>query len=116
MSLPPVFSPKLPQTTDRFWCILYQTPRPNQISSPTQEESAMRLLKLTVFTSFVLCTLFFTFKDRSVQAQNPAPIIGERPVLEAHVNQAEIEDGTISFKRLLELGEFIFAARWNKLD
>jgi cytochrome c peroxidase len=49
-------------------------------------------------------------------AQRPSPIIGERPALEEHINQADIENGAIEFKRLLDIGESIFAARWTKLD
>jgi hypothetical protein len=76
----------------------------------------MRLRKLMVITSFVLFTLFVMFKDWSAHAQHSVSRTGERPVLEDHVNQADLEDGTISFKELLEIGEVIFAARWNKLD
>src|SRR5262249_49055713 len=42
--------------------------------------------------------------------------IGERPTLEAHVNESDIENRAIKFKKLLEIGETIFAARWTKLD
>jgi hypothetical protein len=81
-----------------------------------QEELAMKLLKIVLLTSFVLLTLLAPFEDQPARAQRPAPSVGERPVLEERLEQAEIEQGAISFKRLLELGEFIFAARWNKLD
>lgn len=54
--------------------------------------------------------------SRFVTAQNPSPVIGERPALEEHVNQADIENGAIRFNQLLEIGESIFAARWTKLD
>src|SRR5262249_51257072 len=64
----------------------------------------------------VLSTLFFSFRSRAVHAQNPSTQIGERPALEEHVNQADIENGAITFSRLLEIGEAIFAARWTKLD
>jgi hypothetical protein len=76
----------------------------------------MRLHKLTVLTSFILFTLFVTFKDWPAHAQQPASRVGERPILVDHVNQADLENGTIRFERLLEIGEVIFAARWNKLD
>jgi len=36
--------------------------------------------------------------------------------LEEHIKQADIENGAIEFKRLLRIGESIFAARWTKLD
>jgi Di-haem oxidoreductase, putative peroxidase len=76
----------------------------------------MRWHKLTVLASFVLFNFFVTFQDWPAHAQQPASRIGERPVLEEHINQADLEDGTISFRRMLEMGEVIFAARWNKLD
>jgi hypothetical protein len=49
-------------------------------------------------------------------AQDPPPRIGERPALEGHVNQNDIESGRIAFGDLLEIGEEIFAARWTLLD
>src|SRR5499433_3322694 len=75
----------------------------------------MRLYKL-VLIALILSTLFFGFRSRAVHAQNPSTQIGERPALEEHVNQADIENGAIKFSRLLEIGEAIFAARWTKLD
>src|SRR5215813_12875267 len=75
----------------------------------------MRLYKF-VLIALVLSTLFFSFRSRAVHAQNPSTQIGERPALEEHVNQADIENGAITFSRLLEIGEAIFAARWTKLD
>ncbi|MGH9764802.1 MAG: di-heme oxidoredictase family protein, partial [Blastocatellia bacterium] len=76
----------------------------------------MRLVKLLA----ILCSLtpgIYLVLDRSTaNAQQPAPRIGERPALEQHINQADIEAGTIKFKKLLEIGESIFAARWTKLD
>src|SRR5215813_4759459 len=75
----------------------------------------MRLYKF-VLIALVLSTLFFSFRSRAVHAQNPSTQIGERPALEEHVNQADIENGAIKFSRLLEIGEAIFAARWTKLD
>jgi len=53
---------------------------------------------------------------RFVTAQDSSHLIGERPSLTRHINQADIENGTIQFKRLLDIGESIFAARWTKLD
>src|SRR5437868_1184088 len=75
----------------------------------------MKWLKASTITLTLLLT-FFVLKGNSLQAQSGAPQIGERPVLEEHINQADIENGSIRFKKLLDLGEFIFAARWNKLD
>jgi cytochrome c peroxidase len=55
-------------------------------------------------------------KHSSVSAQAPSVRIGERPALEEHVNQSDIENNAIKFKKLIEIGEGIFAARWTKLD
>jgi hypothetical protein len=76
----------------------------------SQEVYLMRLLKLIV----IIVVSLFALKV--VTAQQVVPRIGERPALEEHINQADIESGVISFKRLLDIGEEIFAARWTKLD
>jgi hypothetical protein len=75
----------------------------------------MKLLKGFVII-LILIVLFGVFKSNSAGAQNPTSAIGERPALEQHVSQADIEAGAIKFKNLLEIGESIFATRWNKLD
>ncbi|MBO0727337.1 MAG: hypothetical protein J2P52_17180 [Blastocatellia bacterium] len=49
-------------------------------------------------------------------AQNPPQMVGERPALEAHINETDIESGKITFGDLLGIGEDIFSARWNFLD
>src|SRR3989442_8069414 len=59
---------------------------------------------------------FCVVRGRFVTAQNPSPPIGERPALQEHVNQSDIENGAIRFNQLLEIGESIFTARWTKLD
>src|SRR5712691_11565786 len=60
--------------------------------------------------------LLAAIRDRSARAQNAPTRIGERPALEEHINQIDIENGRIIFNKLLEIGESIFAARWTKLD
>lgn len=42
--------------------------------------------------------------------------IGERPVVEAHVSQQEIEAGQWNLRQLFEAGQFLFDARFNMLD
>lgn len=77
----------------------------------------MKLLKLLLLSLFLFCAfLLFGNREHTANAQNPAARIGERPALEAHVNQAEIESGALKFTDLLDIGELIFAAPWNKLD
>ncbi|MEW6131339.1 MAG: di-heme oxidoredictase family protein [Acidobacteriota bacterium] len=56
----------------------------------------------------------------SVAAQNAShsakTSIGDHPVMEEHVRQSDIENKSIKLKKLLEIGEYMFVAPWNKLD
>lgn len=82
-------------------------------------KSKVKRIKLFLLSIAVLLIGFFNLPHATTKAQNAAlnpPTIGEHPVLETHINQTDIESGSIKFKKLLDLGEFIFAARWNKLD
>src|SRR5713226_8496626 len=76
----------------------------------------MRLLKIIALSSVLLLVMFVAIRDKAVRAQNTSSRIGERPTLEQHINEADIENGAIKLKNLLDIGEFIFAARWTKLD
>lgn len=76
----------------------------------------MNKLKLIILTLFVLLPLCLLFREKAAQAQSAGLRIGERPTLEEHVRQTAIEAGRIRFVDLLDLGETIFAARWNSLD
>ncbi len=42
--------------------------------------------------------------------------VGERPAIERHLNQAEIESGEFDFRTLIRLGQELFDARFNALD
>jgi hypothetical protein len=74
----------------------------------------MKLLKVVTLIAASLAMIYFARSNTVVSAQTTR--IGERPALEEHVNESDIENGLIRFKELLELGEEIFAARWTKLD
>ena len=76
----------------------------------------MRLLKVIALSSVLPLVTFVVIGGKAVTAQNTSSGIGERPTLEQHINEADIENGAIKFKTLLDIGEFIFAARWTKLD
>ncbi len=76
----------------------------------------MKLLKIFVFTVVSVFITYAVVTNKSVEAQNASTRIGEKPALEEHVNEADIENGTLKFKKVLEIGEEIFAARWTKLD
>jgi Predicted thiol oxidoreductase len=72
--------------------------------------------KLAVLSFVFFLVICLTVKERSAQAQNASSRIGEKPTLEEHVSESDIENRAIKFKMLLEIGEVIFAARWTKLD
>lgn len=76
----------------------------------------MKILKKAVAAVAILLAVFLAVRNKSVSAQNASARIGERPAVEEHVDQADVISGSIKFKKLLEVGEAIFAARWNKLD
>jgi cytochrome c peroxidase len=54
----------------------------------------------------------------SPPAHNPPGAVnfGERPVIENHLDQAEIDGGLVSFNALQEHGRLLFEARFNRLD
>src|SRR5262249_18356512 len=61
--------------------------------------------------------LALTGQELRVARASEAPVvIGERPAIEAHVDQAQIEAGRISFKELFHRGQLLFDARFNNLD
>ncbi|MCH8882188.1 MAG: hypothetical protein IIA41_01670 [SAR324 cluster bacterium] len=49
-------------------------------------------------------------------AATEGPRIGERPVVETHLDQARINAGDVNFDQLFEHGRLLFSARFNKLD
>ncbi len=76
----------------------------------------MRPLKMLCLILGVALFCLFVFRDRMASAQDTPSTIGERPALEVHIDQADIESAKIKFDDLLEIGEEIFAARWTSLD
>ncbi len=42
--------------------------------------------------------------------------IGERPAIERHLDQADIDSGKVRFRELFEYGQRLFDAQYNKLD
>ena len=49
-------------------------------------------------------------------AATDGPRIGERPIVESHLDQARINAGEVTFDELFEHGRLLFSARFNKLD
>ena len=45
-----------------------------------------------------------------------AVTIGERPVIEQHLEQADLASGKVSFDEMFDLGEQLFVAKFNTLD
>lgn len=43
-------------------------------------------------------------------------IIGERPAVERHLSQAEIDSGSVGIRELMDHGDTVFSARFNALD
>lgn len=43
-------------------------------------------------------------------------IIGERPTIEQHVDQTDIDSGVLSFDEIFDFGDELFEARFNALD
>src|SRR5260370_32342253 len=89
---------------------------PPALLTSIQERFAMRTMLRRGLTVVLIITCFCVVRSRFVTAQSSPPPIGERPALQKHVNQADIENAAIEFKELLETGESVFAARWTKLD
>lgn len=76
----------------------------------------MKLPRIITLVIVLSLTGYYLVMTHSTSAQSVTSRIGERPALEEHINQSDIENGAIGFKKLLEIGEEVFAARWNKLD
>jgi hypothetical protein len=76
----------------------------------------MKMIKIVVLIAVFGFTLCFAINEKKVSAQSTSSQIGERPAIEQHVNQADIQSSAISFNDLIKKGESIFAARVNKLD
>src|SRR6266702_3578399 len=80
------------------------------------KELSMLLAILESLTVVLMIGCFCVVRIQFATAQNPSALIGERPALQGHLNEADVENGSIKFNQLLEIGESIFAARWTKLD
>src|SRR5215470_17369701 len=75
----------------------------------------MKVMRIGVLVLAAAAACLIATRSRSARAQTTVRI-GERPALEQHVNEADVESGSIKFKSLIDIGETIFATRWNKLD
>lgn len=74
----------------------------------------MKKSLIAIAISLFLLAVFLVVKERVVSAQEAQ--IGDRRVLESHVNQADIDNNKIKFDELLRIGEVIFAGRWTKTE
>lgn len=76
----------------------------------------MKRAKVIVLSFVFFLVSCLALKDEHIHAQSGSSRIGEKPALEVHINESDIENNGFKFKKLLEIGEVIFAARWTKLD
>lgn len=76
----------------------------------------MRGLKFFLLALTALLVLVWMTSHNPAAARSLSVRIGERPALEVHISQDDIENHLFSFSDLLGIGEDIFAARWTKLD
>jgi hypothetical protein len=60
--------------------------------------------------------LAFLVPGHPARASEHPPVIGERPAVEQHLDQAKIDAGMVSLTRLREQGQLLFDARFNALD
>ncbi len=65
---------------------------------------------------WVAACLVAAFLGPARAAPGSAVRIGERPAIEAHVDQTAIESGKVGLKELFRLGQVLFDARFNRLD
>lgn len=65
------------------------------------------------FFTPLLVSLFTGFVQ---VAYGHSSVIGERPVIERHVDQMNIDNGKLNVDELFQLGNDLFTARFNRLD
>lgn len=69
-----------------------------------------------VATSVAITTLLGSNFLSAQSVEKNGVIIGERPTIETHLDQFDIESDTYSFDELFDIGKHIFNARFNALD
>ena len=76
----------------------------------------MKLPKMITLITVLSLTGYYLVMTGSTSAQSASSRIGERPALEAHINQSDIENGAIRFKKLLEIGGVMHGVvlKWNE--
>ena len=62
--------------------------------------------------TFIVAVLALIFNGDHSMGQT----IGERPVIEDHLNQEEIDNRSLTFEAILSAGRRLFSARFNRLD
>lgn len=75
----------------------------------------MKAIKATILIFTVLLSVKHLASPQTVFA-NQEPNVGGPQSLERHLDQSDIDNKTIKFKKLIEMGEIIFAERWTKAD
>ena len=76
----------------------------------------MRGIKIVLITLAGLGAVLSLIRVPGVVEAQDRARIGERPTLTQHIDEADIEAGKIKLSKLCDMGEFLFSARWTKLD
>ena len=71
---------------------------------------------MLVVRSSIALALTLALGTSAAFAAEPAPTIGERPAIQVHLDQAEINSGQLDFDDLMKYGGILFNARFNELD
>ena len=71
-------------------------------------------IKPALATAVMLCSM--AASNAPVEATDRAPLIGERPSVEHHLEQSDIDQGAYTLRELSDAGRSLFDARFNLLD
>lgn len=72
----------------------------------------MHLLRFSTADALILTSIFISSPAGSAEPLT----VGERPAVESHIDQSEIEQGKWNLNRLFRSGQDLFEARFNTLD
>jgi len=77
--------------------------------------SPVRLCLLTL-TLLPIALLAGCGGSANAQPETQPAVIGERPGIEHHVDQADLVSGAVDFDQMFNFGQQLFVAKFNKLD
>lgn len=73
-------------------------------------------LALLAVAMFPVAMLAGCDGSANAQPETQPPVIGERPGIEHHVDQADLVSGAVDFDQMFNFGQQLFVAKFNKLD